>query len=184
MTAVADQAFQIPSWVWKYKPKRLKRPVDGRVFQVPTQKQAMKNARIILQRIRKDYAHLTLAEKTPSILEVLRVICPFVYEAVLLTTIDDHGWRIMRSCFTHDGGIDGTFFLPTGEKFLIQAKRYRGEIDPEHVIALASVVHREKAQGGVFIHTGFTCTDSRFVEELAGNITIIDGEDLVSLVME
>lgn len=171
---------RVPRWVKEYRPKRLKRPQAGRVFQVPRKRKAMQDARVILQRLRRDYGHLSLPQQTPLVLTVLRGICPFVFEELLLHSCADHGWKIERSCYTHDGGIDGSFYPWKGARFLIQAKRYSKEIDPEDLIKLAGVVHREQAAGGVFMHTGLTCPDSQFIEDHCRDLMILSGEDLVS----
>ncbi|MEO1743215.1 MAG: restriction endonuclease [Cyanobacteria bacterium J06629_9] len=175
-----QDGFHMPVWVNNYRPKRLKRPNAGRIFQVPRKRKAMRDARVILQRLRRDYGQLPLTQRTPVKLAILRCICPFVFEELLLHSCTDHGYRVARSCYTHDGGIDGAFYPWEGARFLIQAKRYAQEIDPEDLLKFVGVVHREQAAGGVFMHTGLTCSDSRFIEDNCRDIMILSGEDLVA----
>lgn len=175
----------IPTWVKAYRPKRLKRPKQGRVFQVPRQKGAMRDARTILWRLRLECAPLPPIQQTQYLQGVLRQICPFIFEELLLHCCQDRGWKVIRSCYTHDGGIDGTFFDPEGGKFLIQAKRYSGEIDPEHLLKFSEAVSRDKeAIGGVFMHTGSTCDLGYFFEEQLCNITLLEGCELREFVLQ
>jgi restriction system protein len=180
MQGLQAAAGTLPAWVRAYGPKRLKRPQAGRLFQVPRKKQAMKAARVILQRLRQDYGQLPLAQRSPLVLEVLRRICPFVFEELLLHVCTDQGWQVERSCYTHDGGIDGAFYPWAGARFLIQAKRYTHEIEPAHVLQFVEVVEREQAAGGVFMHTGVSCEDLLFIEQNARDIILLSGEDLVA----
>ncbi len=175
----------IPDWVKNYRPKRLKRPKEGRVFQVPRQKGAMRDARTILQRLRHECRELSPSQQTRYLQGTLRQICPFVYEELLLHCCSDCGWKVIRSCYTHDGGIDGTFFDGEGGKFLIQAKRYSGDIDPEHLLKFSEAVSRDKeAIGGVFMHTGSTCDMGYFFEENLENITLLEGCELREFILQ
>ena len=179
------QLLPPPQWVYIYRPRRLKRPKDGRVFQVPRQKSAMRDARVILNRLRQECIGLTSFAQTDYILRVLRLICPFIFEELLLHCCCDMGWRVVRSSYTHDGGIDGTFFDEDGAKFLIQAKRYSGEIEPEHLLAFSDVVWRDKdAIAGIFMHTGTTCAKGHFIEQNLSNISILEGCGLREFVLQ
>lgn len=180
-----QEAPPVPDWVKNYRPKRLKRPKEGRVFQVPRQKAAMRDARIILNRLREECDGLLPGTQTIYLQRVLRLICPFVFEELLLHCGTDCGWRVIRSCYTHDGGIDGTFFDELGGKFLVQAKRYSGDIDPEHLLKFSEAVSRDKeAIGGVFMHTGSTCDMGYFFEENLENITLLEGCELREFILQ
>lgn len=47
-------------------------------------------------------------------------------------------------------------FDKQGNKYLIQAKRYKSAINPAHVEDFARVVNQKKAYAGFFVHTGRT----------------------------
>jgi len=97
------------------------------------------------------------AHEPRMIFGVLRRENFFVFEELLLLCFQQHGFRIKRNrAYTGDGGIDGTFFDKDGNKFLIQAKRYKSAINPQHICEFAKVIDRERVSGGFFIHTGRT----------------------------
>ena len=176
--------MEAPGWVAPYRPKYLKRPKDGRVFQVPRKKQAMRDARAILLRLRRECGGMDERDRLAYMLAVLREICPFRFEELLLHSFGDMGWRVERSCFTHDGGVDGAMFDAEGYRWPIQAKRYREEIDPLHVLDFSEVVERERAVSGLFIHTGVTCEDSALIAAHAGNVLIWSDALLMDLVLQ
>lgn len=181
----SPQAPALPAWVQAYRPKRLKRPKGGRIFQVPRQKTAMRDARVILNRLRHECRDSSSLMQTDYIQQVLRLVCPFIFEELLLHCCADMGWRVIRSSYTHDGGIDGTFFDEDGAKFLIQAKRYSGDIDPEHLLAFSDAVWRDKeATAGIFMHTGSTCAEGQFIEQNLCNISILEGCGLREFILQ
>ncbi|MFP1771066.1 restriction endonuclease [Lonsdalea quercina] len=58
----------------------------------------------------------------------LRKIDPFTFEELLLEAFETHGFKIIRNKrYTGDGGIDGQVMIGKN-RYLIQAKRYRGHI--------------------------------------------------------
>lgn len=116
------------------------------------------------------------------LLGVLRNIDPFVFEEILLLCFRERGFRVKRnSRHTGDGGIDGIVFNENGQKILIQAKRYKNSINPEHVIDFAAAIQRERAAGGFFIHTGRTGEKSR--ANKAEVIRILSGDSLIQFVL-
>lgn len=111
---------------------------------------------------------------------ILRRTDPFVFEELLLLAFKKRGYRIKRnSAYTGDGGIDGAFYDKAGNKYLLQAKRYRSHINPAHVREFSKLVDETRAAGGFFIHTGktgrmsYTATGAR--------IKIISGDRLLRL---
>jgi restriction endonuclease Mrr len=174
-----------PEWANEYRARRLKQPRDGRIFQVPHKKTAMRNARLILRRLRAECYDLTASEQTAYVLGVLRKICPFVFEELLLHCCADLGWKVKRSCYTRDGGIDGVVWDEEGRKVLIQAKRYTGTINPQHILDFAEVVLRDsEAVGGILMHTGLTCEESRYLQSQLSYLNILDGCGLRELVLQ
>lgn len=107
----------------------------------------------------------------------LRKIDPFVFEELILLTFKKYGFRIKRNKrYTHDSGIDGRV-KKNGEKFLVQAKRYSGNINIEHVKDFIKTCRCYKVRG-YFIHTGKTGREIKeFIKENP-QIKIISGEKI------
>src|SRR3546814_6309274 len=79
---------------------------------------------------------------------------------------DLRGHRVIRNRrYTGDGGIDGEVIID-GQRWLIQAKRYRDAIRPEHVWDFAQMCATRRRRG-MFIHTGRTGGMSRTVVDRA-----------------
>ena len=111
---------------------------------------------------------------------ILRRTDPFVFEELLLLCYQKKGYKIKRnSAYTGDGGIDGTFFDKQGNKFLIQAKRYKSAITPQHVSDFAEVIAHHHATGGFFVHTGRT--GGKSYANLSPNIRFVSGDRLLRL---
>ncbi|WP_199192296.1 restriction endonuclease [Chlorogloea sp. CCALA 695] len=61
---------------------------------------------------------------------ILRKMNPYAFEELLLTCCQNQGWKIERNFkYSNDGGLDGRVTI-AGRLYLIQAKRYRGYINP------------------------------------------------------
>jgi restriction system protein len=133
-----------------------------------------KKAKILLKHLQhRNYDHA-------YVFGILRNTNPFVFEELLLLCFKKKGYKIKTNhAYTGDGGIDGTFFDKQGNKFLIQAKRYKNTITPQHVKEFGLVVKRQGAAGGFFIHTGRTGFKS--YENLTTNIRFISGKKLLNL---
>lgn len=118
-----------------------------------------------------------------KIFSYLRKIDPFVFEELLLIAFSKkEGFEAIRNKkYTGDGGIDGKV-LYNNKLYLIQAKRYKGNINNQHIKEFANVIKENNAAGGYFIHTGKTSKYSFDVASGFGNIKIISGGDLIKLV--
>ena len=111
------------------------------------------------------------------------IFYPFVFEEMLLICFKERDFKVIRnSKHTGDGGIDGIVFNPMGQKILVQAKRYRNAINPQHILDFLIVIKQKKANGGYFIHTGHTGEKSKFYKNIF--IKIISGSELVKFVLE
>lgn len=160
-------------------------PLAGRAFKdwaasmgwrKPRQRSKEKVARNALERIRQlpsDQARFAY----------LRSIDPYVFEELILESFEQLGHRIKRNTrYSGDGGIDGRVWGKSGQLYLIQAKRYKGHINPQHVQEFASLVHRNKCRG-VFIHTGRTGKLARDIALQNPNLKIISGPKLMRLIL-
>lgn len=110
----------------------------------------------------------------------LRAMDPLAFEELLLEAFEQRGHRVVRNRrYTGDGGVDGEVIID-GERFLIQAKRYREAIRPDHVQAFA-ILCSSRGRRGLFVHTGRTGGASRHVLADVPGIEIISGKNLLAL---
>lgn len=110
----------------------------------------------------------------------LRAMDPLAFEELLLEAFERRGYRVIRNRrYTGDGGVDGEVVID-GEHWLIQAKRYRETIRPEHVRDFAMLCATRRRRG-MFIHTGRTGGMSRTVALGAEGIEIVSGQRLLAL---
>lgn len=110
----------------------------------------------------------------------LRKINPFVFEELVLDAMEINGYVVKRNNrYTGDNGIDGIVYKDDNT-YLVQAKRYTGYINMQHLIAFDKLVNRKKCKG-YFIHTGKTGKGSRLEEKKMTNTSIISGSTLLNL---
>ena len=113
-------------------------------------------------------------------LSYLRKINPYVFEELILECFKARGYQIVRnSRYSGDGGIDGQVIDASGNRYLIQAKRYAGTVRSKHLREFAQVVAQRKCRG-IFIHTGRTPKIS--VNGYTG-VQLVSGSSLVSLIL-
>lgn len=111
----------------------------------------------------------------------LRQVDPFVFEEMILTAIKRQGHKIQRNKrYTGDGGIDGRSTIK-GKDYLVQAKRYKAHINPQHVIEFAGICKRQ-GKRGLFVHTGKTGAKSKSVAHNT-NLEMISGQRLLNLLL-
>ena len=110
----------------------------------------------------------------------LRAMDPLAFEELLLEAFELRGHRVVRNRrYTGDGGVDGEVVID-GKRYLIQAKRYRDTIRPDHVRAFADLCMARRRRG-LFIHTGRTGGTSRTILDGCASIEIISGKNLLAL---
>ena len=98
-----------------------------------------------------------------------------------MTALDEQGMTITRNTrYSGDGGQDGEFCYK-GQRYLVQAKRYEGAINAEHVAAFGKLIEERRAQGGLFIHTGRTPPGAYKQMGRAQTLTLISGQKLADL---
>lgn len=126
------------------------------------------------------------SEATPvgltMVIFTLRRMNPYAFEELLLTCCQEQGWQIQCSFrYSNDGGVDGRVLI-AGKLYLIQAKRYRCHIKPQHIRDFHNVISQEGSAGGFFVHTGKTGPLSRELLR-ASQITLLSRQRLVDFVL-
>ncbi len=108
----------------------------------------------------------------------LRYTNHFIFEEMILSAFKKLGFKIIRNKrYTGDGGIDGKIIIDR-KVVLIQAKRYKGHINPRHVEEFSNIC-RNHGCTGLFVHTGKTGKLSR---KLTNNIVdIVSGQRMLDL---
>ncbi|MEJ1937167.1 restriction endonuclease [Nostoc sp. NIES-2111] len=115
----------------------------------------------------------------PAVIAYLRKIDPLVFEELLLFSFQRQGYKIKRNeRYTGDGGVDGHVWVH-GQKYLVQAKRYKDAIKAEHLKEFAQVIAQHQASGGFFVHTGTTPPSGKSVLQQHPEIKLLSGQRLV-----
>lgn len=110
----------------------------------------------------------------------LRAMDPLAFEELLLEAFNRRGHPIVRNRrYTGDGGVDGQVTIGA-TRWLIQAKRYRSAIRPEHVDEFARLC-RQRGMRGLFIHTGRTGAMSQAIVSRSDHVEVISGSKLIAL---
>lgn len=116
-------------------------------------------------------------------LSYLRKIDPFVFEELVLFAFRRCGYSIRRNKrYTGDGGVDGRMSRD-GRKYLLQMKRYSGNISLGHVKEFSEICRRA-GKVGVFVHTGRTGDAVRGFAAERGGMYVISGDSLVRLLRD
>lgn len=116
----------------------------------------------------------------PAIFAYLRKIDPFVFEELLLLSFKNKGYSIKRNKrYTGDGGIDGKV-IKFGKMYYIQAKRYKDDINWQHVKNFISLCEKDNVSG-FFVHTGKTPLSVRDLIKSNCPVKIISGIKLIQL---
>ncbi len=123
---------------------------------------------------------LTELDSDGARLKYLRKINPYVFEELLLLAFERQGLLVVRNqTYSSDGGLDGQVFID-GKRWLIQAKRYRRTISPQHIREFGELITREQCCG-FFIHTGRTGRKSVNYLQCWRTIQLISGQRLLDL---
>jgi len=111
----------------------------------------------------------------------LRKIDAYAFEELLLTALKEAGAKTTRNLkYSGDGGIDGKCKY-YGQKYFVQAKRYKGYISARDVKTFSTIC-RDNGVKGLFIHTGITGKKSLDVK--SNNVDIISSDRLLSLLID
>lgn len=168
--------------------KPTKPNTDGLVFPLPDPDTCRARARYVLNALREKSRPMDENQQRGLVLKELRRVNPFVVEEVFILSCKDAGLTVEHPKYTHDGGIDGAFTCPRGDRFLVQMKRYKGDIKPEDVSKFSTVVAQHQrtgaAAGGFFCHTGTTNLEARYyIERSNGLLQMLSGDSLIHFLL-
>lgn len=111
----------------------------------------------------------------------LRKIDPFVFEELILDSFAKKGYKVIRNKrYTGDGGIDGKVIID-GDVCLIQAKRYKGLINPKHVREFEELCKKSNVSG-FFCHTGRTSKNLMSEIKKTSYTVLVSGDRLIELI--
>ncbi len=111
----------------------------------------------------------------------LRGLDAFVFEEMILTSLKNKGFIIVRNDgYTGDGGIDGRAYL-NDQHYLIQAKRYTGHVKAKDIEDFAKICKRRKGKG-LFVHTGKT-GETAMKAARVNKVHVVSGAKLLELLL-
>ncbi|MBP5972498.1 restriction endonuclease [Brasilonema sp. CT11] len=150
-------------------------------FAIPTQKYADSEAWRYINKIRKNPPPPENEFKV--IISQLRELNPFLFEEILLNCCKANKYYVLpKKGFTKDNGIDGCFAY-NGRFYVVQAKLYGGEANPEHVIQFSNAVKWHHAAKGFLFHTGKATEEFRKAVSEAASVEIISGQKLIDFLL-
>jgi len=122
-----------------------------------------------------------LLEKTKS-LTALQKLDPEQFQQLVWGAYRRAGYAVQETSFSRDGGADG-FLVKEPNRLVLQCKRYKGDVGEPVVRDLFGTARHHNADGAILVTTGRISQPARSFAR-GKNITLIDGEALLSLLKE
>ena len=127
-----------------------------------------------------------------QILKRLKDVEPATFENIVAQLLEKLGYgskddgSIKVTGRSHDGGIDGICSLDKLGlgKVIFQAKRWNSNVGIKEVSQLVGAVHSKRVSSGILITTADFTADAKKEADRAGNIRLIDGQELASLMIQ
>jgi hypothetical protein len=116
-------------------------------------------------------------------IDALRALSPSEFEELVVELYGVLGHHARRTGGAGDHGIDVVVRAANGERWLVQCKRWRGNVGEPVVRDLYGVLHHEKAERGVILTTG-VFTDQARAWARGKPIDLIDGDQLLRLLRQ
>ncbi|MGI2906153.1 restriction endonuclease [Tolypothrix sp. VBCCA 56010] len=145
-------------------------------------------ARQWLDTIRPITLNAPRIEWLPKVIGSFRRQHEFIAEEIILHCFRDAGWSAEKlGGYTRDGGIDGICAIDE-LFFLIQVKRYQGNINALDVEAFARVIadyarKHPKVSHGFFIHSGKTGKLAKEAVNHYRDVILISGNHFVDFIL-
>jgi len=113
-------------------------------------------------------------------IEDLQILPPHQFELLISALFEHFGFRTKKVGRSGDHGVDLMVSNKSGEKWVVQCKRWRGSIGEPILRDLYGSMHHENAERGFLMTTGtFSQAASRWAE--GKPITLYDGVGLIRL---
>lgn len=110
----------------------------------------------------------------------IRKIDPYVLEEAILSAVEMAEMKATRGArYSGDQGCDGVF-THNGQRYFIQAKRYRSHISLQHLKEFHDLCTKNGVHG-YFAHSGRTGKGSKGFAGASNRVTIISGSKLFDL---
>ncbi len=118
---------------------------------------------------------------SPLPLEQLQALTPSEFEAyVAYQLFERHGYQVVNSRDTKDGGIDIVITDSRGQQAIVQCKRYRGTVGEPTIRDLyGTMIHAGATHAYLITTARFSAEAQRWVQ--GKPITLVDGPTLVEL---
>ncbi len=158
-------------------------PAIGRLLARSLRLRSRATALIRRRRAHKDLERLRRIDDNREAFLLLREIDPLVFEDLVMAAYADTGADVRYTLHKYrDGGIDGEI-LHRGQRYAMQAKRYRGRIDPGQVRQFVDLVRArgDRYAGGVLVHSGRT-GNAAWTALDAGPVRMVSGQRLLALI--
>ena len=126
-----------------------------------------------------------------QILKNLKEVDPSTFENIVAQLLEKLGYgniedgSIKVTGRSHDGGIDGICSLDKLGlgKAIFQAKKWDNNVGIEPVSRLAGTVHSRRVSNGIMITTADFTADAKAEAARAGNVKLINGQELAGLMI-
>jgi len=144
-----------------------------------------------IESINSEIERIVLEDAKAQILKRLKNVDPSIFEKIVGQLLEKLGYgrfadgTIKVIGRSHDGGIDGICSLDKLGlvKVIFQAKRWEANVGIDEVARLIGTLHN-RVSIGILITTADFTADAKREAERAGNIRLINGEELVSLMIQ
>ncbi len=117
---------------------------------------------------------------TAKSIEELRLLSPDEFEELIAAYFEMYDFKVRRVGRTGDHGIDLVVYTRQGEKWVVQCKRWKGQVGEPVIRDLFGAMHHEHAHKAFLMNTG-SFTPQAYQWAKGKPITLYNGEGLVRL---
>lgn len=118
--------------------------------------------------------------KDARTLSFLQTLEPYTFQRFTWTIFERIGFEVEQTPAGRDGGVDGILHHE-GSRYILQCKRYRGDVGEPALRDLFGTVHHLGAQSGILVTTGNISAPARAFAK-GKPLSLVDGKELVKLI--
>ncbi len=118
---------------------------------------------------------------------VLTDLSPTEFEHLVRQLCEAVGLQAWTTRQSNDDGVDAVVFNPDpmlGGESIVQAKRYKAAIGPQHIRELAGAMEEKRASRAILMTTSWFTPGARRKAAEHNRMTLMDGQNLVALIKE